>query len=114
MSEDIKEFSVDSRDFFSKSLYLVKEMLNTNKKLKIVANTISATYTSKLAENLRRLGYIEYDNIQTETFIRDNRRQTRLVFTVHVTKDFDKLYKESLEEKKKRDEGRAKKETKNP
>ena len=108
MSEDIKEFSVDSRNFFSKSLYLVKEFLRANKKLKIVGNTNSASNASKLAENLRRLGLVDYDDIQTETSIRDGRRQTRLVFTVHVTKDFDKLYKESLEEKKKRDEEREK------
>ena len=112
--EEIKEFFVDSRIFFSKSLFLVKEFLNTNKKLKIVANTNNAGYASKLAEYLRRLGFVEFDNIQTETLIRDGRRQTRMIFIVHVTKDFDKLYKESLEEKKKRNDERAKQKTKNP
>ena len=91
---DIKEFPVDSRDFFSKSMYLAKEFLNTNQKIKIVANSRSANEGIRLAETLRRLGYIDFDDIQTETIIRDGRRQTRIVITVHNTPDFDKLYKE--------------------
>ena len=38
MSE-IKEFKVDSRDFFSKSMYLCKEFLKTNKKIKILVGS---------------------------------------------------------------------------
>ena len=109
---DIKEFPVDSRDFFSKSMYLAKEFLNTNQKLKIVANSRSANEGIRLAETLRRLGYIDFDDIQTETVIRDGRRQTRIVITVHNTPNFDKLYKESLEENKKRYEERKKNEKK--
>ena len=111
MSE-IKEFKVDSRDFFSKSMYLCKEFLNTNKKINIVAPTNSASQATRLAETLRRLGYVQFDDIQTQTLIREGRRQTRIVITVHNTPDFDKLYKESLEERKKREEERNKKEGK--
>ena len=111
---DIKEFPVDSRDFFSKSMYLAKEFLNTNQKIKIVANSRSANEGIRLAETLRRLGYIDFDDIQTETIIRDGRRQTRIVITVHNTPDFEKLYKESLEENKKRKEERKKNEGKKP
>jgi len=63
---------------------------------------------------LRRLGYIDFDDIQTETLIREGRRQTRIVITVHNTPNFDKLYKESLEENKKRKEERIKNEGNNP
>ena len=106
---DIKEFPVDSRDFFSKSMYLAKEFLNTNQKIKIVANSRSANEGIRLAETLRRLGYVSIDDIQTQTLVRDGRRQTRIVITVHNTPDFDKLYKESLEERKKKEEERKKK-----
>ena len=109
---DIKEFPVDSRDFFTKSMYLCKEFLNTNKKIKIVANTNSASYASRLAETLKRLGYVEFDDIQTETLVRENRRQTRIAITVHKTPNFDKLYKENQEERKKREEERKKEEKK--
>ena len=107
---DIKEFPVDSREYFSSSMYLCKEFLNTNKKINIVATTSSAGQASRLAETLRRLGYVSIDDIQTQTLVRDGRRQTRIVITVNNTPDFDKLYKESLEERKKKEEERKKKE----
>ena len=106
---DIKEFIVDSRDYFSKSMNLTKEFLNTNKKIKIVANTRSASQAAHVAEALRRLGYVEFDDVQTQTLVTDGRRQTKLVITVHNTPNFDKLYKESLEERKKKEEERKKK-----
>ena len=111
MSE-IKEFKVDSRDFFSKSMYLCKEFLKINKKIKIVANTNSAAQATRLAETLKRLGYVDFDDIQTETSVANDRRQTRLVITVHNTPNFDKLYEEN---RKKREEERKKEgETKKP
>ena len=105
---DIKEFLVDSRDYFSKSMNLAKEFLNTNKKIKIVANTRSANQAAHIAEALRRLGYVEFDDVQTQTLVTDGRRQTKLLITVHNTPNFDKLYKESLEERKKKEEERKK------
>ena len=112
---DIKEFAVDSREFFSKSMYQFKEFLKANKKIKIVANTLNANQAARLAETLRRLGYIEFDDIKTETLIRNDSRQVRLVMTVHVTSDFDKLYQEHeaerkklLDEKEKKNEERKK------
>ena len=110
---DIKEFPVDSRNFFPKNMYLAKEFLNTNKKIKIVANTRSAREAVRLAETLKRLGYVTFDDIQTETLVREG-RQTRIAITVHNTPDFDKLYKESLEERKKKEEERKKKDEKKP
>ena len=110
---DIKEFPVDSRNFFAKNMYLAKEFLNTNKKIKIVANTRSAREAARLAETLKRLGYVTFDDIQTETLVREG-RQTRIAITVHNTPDFDKLYKESLEERKKKEEERKKKDEKKP
>ena len=107
---DIKEFQVDSREYFNRSMYLCKEFLNTNKKINLVANTNSASQASRVAETLKRLGYVTIDDIQTQTLVRDGRRQTRIVITLQNTPNFDKLYKESLEERKKREEERKKKE----
>ena len=119
---DIKEFKVDSRDYFSKSMYYCKEFLKSNKKINIVANTLNANEATRVAETLKRLGYIEFDDIKTETKVVNDTRQVRLVITVHVTSDFDRLYKENEEERKKRQEEREKhdeekkkeKETKKP
>ena len=105
---DIKEFPVDSRVFFTKQMYQFKEHLKENKKIKIVATTINANQATRLAETLRRLGYIEFDDVKTETLIKDGSRQVRIIITVHVTADFDKLYKEHEEERKKMEEEKNK------
>ena len=111
---DIKEFPVDARNFFPKNMYLAKEFLNSNKKIKIVANTKSASQAVRLAETLKRLGYVTLEDIQTETLVREGGRQTRIAITVKNTPDFDKLYKDSQEERKKREEERKKKDEKKP
>ena len=105
---DLKEFQVDSRNFFPITLQQVKEFLNGNKKGKIVANTLSANQATGVAETLKRLGFIEFDDIKTVTNVVDNTRQVQLIITVHTTPDFDKLFKESEEERKKREEERKK------
>ena len=105
---DLKEFQVDSRNFFPITLQQVKEFLNGNKKGKIVANTLSANQATGVAETLKRLGFIEFDDIKTVTNVVDNTRQVQLIITVHTTPDFDRLFKESEEERKKREEERKK------
>ena len=110
---DIKEFPVDARNFINKNIYLAKEFLNSNNKIKIVANTRSAGQAVRLAETLKRQGFVTFDDIQTETLVREG-RQTRIAITVHNTPDFDKLYQEGLAERKKKEEERKKKEEKKP
>ena len=106
---DLKEFHVDSRNYFPQTLQQVKEFLKGNRKGKIVANTPNANQATGVAETLRRLGFIEFDDIKTETKVVDNTRQVQLIITIHVTEDFDKLFKESEEERKKKEEERKKK-----
>ena len=97
---DIKEYKIEPYDYFSTSMKNVKEYLKANKKIKIVANTNSADQASRVAETLKRLGYVEFDDIKTETVIKNNTRQVTLVITVHNTPDFDRLYKEHEDEVK--------------
>ena len=106
---DLKEFHVDSRNFFPKTLQQVKEFLNGNKKGKIVANTPSANQATGVAETLKRLGFIEFDDIKTVTNVVNNTRQVQLIITVHTTPDFDKLFKESEDERKKKRRRKEKK-----
>ena len=105
---DIKEFDVDSRDHFFKSMDYAKEFLKGHKKINIVGTTLNVNQATRVAETLKRDGFIEFDDIKTETRIINSTRQVRLVITVHITPDFDKLYKESEEQKKKREEERKK------
>ena len=105
---DIKEFHVDSRNFFRQTIQKMKEFLKDNKKGKIVANTHNADQATGASERLRREGYIEFDDVKTETRIIDNTRNVQLIITVHTTENFDKLFKESEEERKNREEERKK------
>ena len=90
---DIKEFHVDSRNFFRQTIQKMKEFLKDNKKGKIVANTHNADQATGASERFR----IVY-----------NTRNFQLIITVHTTENFDKLLKESEEERKKREEERKK------
>ena len=98
---DIKEFEIDSRDHFSKSMYLTKFFLKDNKKIKLIGKSHNASQTAHVAEALKRLGYVEFDDIKTETGVINNTRQVKLVITMHNTPDFDKLYKENEEKRNK-------------
>ena len=111
---DIKEFKVNSFDSYPRNMFLVKELLNSSKKIKIIGTTKNAVQATHVAESLRRLGYVDIDDIQTETLITEGRRQTRLVIIVHNTPNFDKLYKENEEARKKREEEKKKRSEKKP
>ena len=106
---DIEELKVDSRDFFPKSLDQAKISLRAHKKMKIVGTSLNVSQATRVAETLRRLGYIEFDDVKTETVIINDTRQVRLIITVHITDDFERLYKENEEERKKRQVEKKKK-----
>ena len=103
---DLEEIRVDSRDYFYKSIDQAKTSLRAHKQAKIVGTTLNVERATSVAENLKRNGYIEFDDVQTETKIVNNNRQVRLVITVHITPDFEKLYKEHEEERKKREQAK--------
>ena len=105
---DIKEFHADSHNFFRTTVQKMKEFLKDNKKGKIVANTFNVDQVTGASERLRREGYIEFDDVKTETKIIDNTRNVQLIITVHTTENFDKLFKESEDERIKREEERKK------
>jgi len=107
---DIEEFKVDSRDFFPKAMFQAKQSLRAHKKLKIIGASLNSNQAARLAETLKRLGYIEFDDIKTETKIINDTRHVRLIITVHITDNFEKLYKENEEERKKKEEERKKRE----
>ena len=89
-------------------MYYVKEFLLPSDRINIVAGTKSSTVATRAAETLVRLGYVTFDNIQTLTEVKNDRRNIRLIITLKKTKDFDKLYKENEEEKKKKQAEREK------
>ena len=108
MSSEIKEYKVEEFDNTKKVMYYVKEFLLPSDRINIVAGTKSSPVATRAAETLVRLGYVTFDNIQTLTEVKNDRRNIRLIITLKKTKDFDKLYKENEEEKKKKQAEREK------
>ena len=103
-NDNVKELRVTSFDSLKKVMFLAKQLLVPSETLNIISGTNSAGTASGAAETLRRLGYISYDDIHTETIIEKGSRRTRFIITVRKTKNFDTLYKEHEENKKKLEE----------
>ena len=111
MSE-IKELRVAQYDNPKKTMYLAKELLLTTDKINISGITNSATIVARSAEGLVRFGYVTYENVKTETIIENNRKRIRFVITIKKTPEFEKLYNENAELRKKKDEERKASENK--
>ena len=109
---DIKDLRVAQYDNAPKIMDLAKEMLLSSEKINISSITNSASIGARAAENLVRFGYVTYENIKTETIIENNRKRIRFVITIKKTPQFEKLYKENEEIRKKREEDRKAKENK--
>jgi hypothetical protein len=88
--------------------FLIKQSLLTNEKVDVISGTQSAPASTRSLENLARLGYIVYTDVKTDTSIINNSRRTSLIVTVSKGKDFDKLYAENEEKRKKFQEEREK------
>ena len=100
-------------------MYVVKQSLKTKEKVDIRARPAGAAQVVRVAEALKRLGYITYVKYETNTAIEDGKLRRFIVVTVQKTKDFEKLFSEreaernkQLEEKKKKDEEKKKNEVK--
>ena len=104
--DSAKELRVTSFDSLKKVMYFAKQLLVPSETLSIIAGTNSAGTASGAAEALKRLGYITYDDIRTETIIEQGSRRTRFIILVHKTPKFDQLYKEHEEKRKKMEEER--------
>ena len=111
MSE-IKDLRVTQFDNPKKTMYFAKELLLTRDKINITGTTNSATIVARTAEGLVRFGYVTYENVKTETIIENNRKRIRFLITIKKTPEFEKLYNENAELRKKKDEERKASENK--
>ncbi len=109
MSSEIKQLPISSHDNHRRIIFLAKEILNSNEKIELIASTGSAPAATRAADNLVRLGYVTFENIQTSTEIHEGRR-IKLIITLKKTANFQKLYDENQKLKKQRKEEREKEE----
>ena len=68
-----------------------------------MAYTNCAPCATRATETLKRFGYIEYDDVQTETLVDDGRRKTRIVITIHNSPNFDKKMKKQKRKRRKQE-----------
>ena len=105
------ELQVSQYDSSRKIMFLIKELLLKNNKIVVKASRKSTDNAAKACQALVRFGYVEYSDIKTETNVEKDRRIILILITLTKTKDFDRLYKENEELRKKRAEERKKEET---
>ena len=93
-------------------MYIVKQALQSRNTVDIRARPLGAAQVVRVAEALKRLGYITYQKYFTTTVLQEGKLQRYIVVTVKKTDNFQKLYEEREAERKKMVESREKKEEK--
>ena len=93
-------------------MYVVKQVLKTRDSCDIRARPLGAAQVVRVAEALKRLGYITYDKYFTSTVVDKERLQRFITVKVKKTKDFQKLYDQREAERAKMLESQEKKEEK--
>ena len=89
-------------------MYVVKQVLKLKEQIDIRARTSAAAQVVRVAEALKRLGYITYVKYQTTTVINEGRLQRFIIVTVKKTANFDKLFNEREAERAKKLESEGK------
>ena len=93
-------------------MYVVKQVLRTRETVDIRARPLGAAQVVRVAEALKRLGYITYEKYFTSTVIDRERLQRFITVKVKKTKDFQKLFDQREAERAKMLESKEKKEDK--
>ena len=93
-------------------MYIVKQVLKTRDSCDIRARPLGAAQVVRVAEALKRLGYITYEKYFTTTVVEKERLQRFIIVKVKKTKDFQKLYDQREAERAKMMEAQEKKEEK--
>ena len=89
-------------------MYVVKQVLKFKEQIDIRARPSAAAQVVRVAEALKRLGYITYVKYQTTTVINEGRLQRFIIVTVKKTANFDKLFNEREAERAKKLEAEGK------
>ena len=93
-------------------MYIVKQALQKRQTVDIRARPLGAAQVVRVAEALKRLGYITYEKYFTSTVVDKERLQRFITVKVKKTKDFQKLYDQREAERAKMLESQEKKEEK--
>ena len=82
-------------------MYIVKLVLKTRESVDIRARPLGAATAIRVAEALKRLGYISYVKYHTTTVVINKKLERYIIINVKKTKDFQKLFDEREVERNK-------------
>jgi hypothetical protein len=82
-------------------MYVVKRVLKEKPTVDIRARPSAAAQVVRVAEALKRLGYVNYVRYYTTSVVSNGALQRFIVVNVKRTDNFDKLYDQREEERKK-------------
>ena len=94
--EEIPEIKVEEYYYAKKVMHLVKEFLLKQERLNLVAGTNSSPIATRAAETLVKFGYVTFENIQTLTEVKNDRRSIKLIITLKKTSDFQNMLSKIL------------------
>ena len=101
-SNEIKVLPIDNS---KKVMYNSKNILAKYDEIELTAGTGGSPVAVRAAENLVRLGYVVYESIKTDTILSNSgRRRTKLTIRLKKTNDYQKLFEENEEIRRKTQE----------
>ena len=87
-----------------RAMYLIKVFLLNNDYVDINTGPIESPAAVRASESLVRLGYCVFEKVKTDTTLLNNRRRTKLIIRLRKTENFQALYDENEEIRKKTQE----------
>ena len=102
--EERKEIRITKTETAKRAMYLIKEFLLNNDYVDINTGTLGSPAAVRASESLVRLGYCFFEKVKTDTTLLNNRRRTKLIIRLRKTENFQALYDENEEIRKKTQE----------
>lgn len=101
-TSEIKVLPIDNS---KKVMYNAKILLGKYDEIELTAGTGGSPVAVRAAESLVRLGYVTYDSIKTDTILSNSgRRRTKLSIKLLKTNNYQQLYEENEEIRKRTQE----------
>jgi acetolactate synthase small subunit len=99
-----KVLRITKSETAKRAMYLIKVFLLNNDYVDINTGPIESPAAVRASESLVRLGYCVFEKVKTDTTLLNNRRRTKLIIRLRKTENFQALYDENEEIRKKTQE----------
>ena len=99
-----KVLRITKSETAKRAMYLIKVFLLNNDYVDINTGPIESPAAVRASESLVRLGYCVFEKVKTDTTLLNNRRRTKLIIRLRKTENFQSLYDENEEIRKKTQE----------